>query len=220
MSTSGSVGAETPRKARAKGWLLAFSIAGIALGAIDAFSGLSTAMAPAMLRFQSRVMAGLPDKTPAIESQNEMFEKTAAVYERHRSAVLVGALGRTTVGVAMIIAGIGCLSLRRWGRKLLIGAYLGGAMLAVGLGPEMVRVQKEVNAESTAHIERTLRRMSATGANQQVTDMMGTAMRTTGSFVTIAAIGFIVLMAAACVAGAVFLLHPRTRARFEPPAPS
>jgi hypothetical protein len=214
MSTSGSPAAPKPTKPRAKGWLLAFAIAAIAIGALDVFSGLSTAAAPALLRGQAKLVAGMGDEAAA-RAQTEMFEKVAAVYDRHRTAVTVGAVARPLVGAILIIAGIGGIRLRRWGRRLLIGAFAATAIVAAGLGPELVRLQREVAAENAAQFERTMRAVGETEAGRQVSGVMTSVMQTTGAAATITAIGLIVLVSGICVAGAIFLLHPRTGARFE-----
>ncbi len=199
---------------------MAFSIAGIVVGVLELFTGLSTAAAPAMLRVQSQLISGGGQKElkPAVRPQVEMLERTAAVYERHRSAIRVNALARTAVGIAMIIGGIFCLGLRSWARKLLIGAFAAGAMVVIGLGPEMVRLQMEVTAENAAYFERVMREASdgkvVSPEVKKVTDVMGTVMKTTGSAATVMAVSMLALTAAACLAGAIFLLHPRIRVLF------
>jgi hypothetical protein len=123
--------------------------------------------------------------------------------------------------VLLVIAGIGGITLRRWSRKLLIGAFAASAILAIGLGPQLVQLQREVSAESAAHFERTMQAMRTAGgtdAPQQVAGVMTSVMRTTTAATTIAAIGLIVVMVGICVAGIIFLMHPRTRSRFEPSA--
>lgn len=193
--------------------MLAFAIAAIAIGALEIFSGLSTAAAPAIMRGQAHFVAGVGGEAAA-KPQVEIFEKTAAVYESHRTAVRVGAVARPLVGVVLIIAGIGAIRLRGWGRKLLIGAFTAAAILAAGLGPELVRLQSEVAAENAAHFERTMRTVGETEAGRQVSGVMSSVMRTTSAAATITAIGLVVAIAGICVAGAIFFLHPRTRARF------
>ena len=219
MSTSGVPVAPNPNKPRAKRWTLAFAIAAIAIGALDIFSGLSTAAAPAIMRGQARIIAGV-EANDAAKSNVEVFEKTAAVYERHRTAVTVGAIARPLVGALLIIAGIGAIRLRRWGRTLLIGAFAATAIVAAGLGPEMVRLQSEVTAETTANFERTMHAVGETAAGREVSGVMTSVMRTTSAAATITAIGLIVLVAGISVAGAIFFLHPRIRHQFVPdPSP-
>lgn len=210
-----------PNKARASGWLTAVAITAIALGAIDVIAGLTNVVAPRFLAFQTRTMTGTSTDNPVTKAQQEMNQATIEVYERHQGLIQVNAVGGTLAGALLIVGGIGCLGLRRWSRALLVVAFAAALMLNLGTAAPSVRMRGALAAVNTQHFERI---MSAGNGGrpevQQIARTMGSFVRVTGTLTLVGMIALMAVSALACVAGPIFLLHPRTRARFQPAQPA
>lgn len=209
-----------PSRARASGWLTAVAITAIALGAIDIIAGLSNVVAPRFLEFQTRTMGASTDN-PVTQAQHEMNQATLEVYQRHQGLIQVNAVGGTLAGLLLVVGGIGCLGLRRWSRTLLVAAFAAALMLNLATAAPSVRMRGALAAVNTQHFERLM--TAGNGGRpevQQIARTMGSFVRVTGTLTLVGMIALIAVSALACVAGPIFLLHPRTRARFQaaPPA--
>jgi hypothetical protein len=213
---------ETNKKARASGWLTAFAITAIALGALEIVSGLSNILAPRLLDFQAGLFRGVPGTNPAAEAQVQMQQAMIAVYRSNSALCVLNALAGSPVGALLIVGGIGCLALRRWSRFVLLGAFTAALMLDLGTAPGVVRLRMDLAQVNADYFERTLQvgALANKPEVQQVTRAMGSFVRVTSSLTLIGVLAMIVVTAVASAAGTIFLLHPRTRARFQPPPPS
>jgi len=207
---------------RSSGWLTAFAITAIAIGALEIVGGLANVVAPRLLEFQANLFRDLPGANPATEAQLQMQQAMIAVYRSNSALCMVNALGGTPVGALLIVGGIGCLALRRWSRWLLLAAFTGALVLDLGTARGMVQMHRELAQVNADYFERTLQvgELANKPEVQKVTRAMGSFVRGTSSLTLVGVLGMIVVTALASAAGTIFLLHPRTRARFQPPPPS
>lgn len=223
MSQAAGVPVSTPvGKPRAGGWLTVFAVTAIGLGLLHTFGAVSKLATPASLDFQRRMLGSGPATDPASQAHAELARATREIFDRYRTVVLVTAATKIPVGVVLVVAGVACLGLRRWGRRLLAAGFTAGLLVELGLARPLYALQNEVMTLNEAFFERTMQSVSSAGAGtavEQVTRTMDSFVRMSG---TAARIGFLLLSAVAalaCAAGALYMLHARTRARFEASAP-
>lgn len=214
-------GAEAaPKKPRASGWLTAFAITAIALGAIDIIGALTNVVAPRFLAFHTSTLTGSSANNPVAAAQAEMNEATIGVYERNEGLIRLNAVGGTVAGVLLIVGGIGALGFRRWSRGLLVAAFAAELTLTLGTAAPSVRMRVDLAAVNTQHFERMMAAGNDRPEVQQLARTMGSFVRMTGTLTLVGLVVFIAVSALACVAGAIFMLHPHTRARYQPAPPA
>ena len=210
------------KKVRSSGWLTAFAITAIVLGAIEIVGGLANVLAPRLLEFQANLFRDLPGTSPAHQAQEQMQRAMIAVYRSNSALCAVNALVGTPVGALLVVGGIGCLALRRWSRFVLLGAFTAALMLDLGTAPGVVRLRLDLAQVNADYFERTLQvgELANKPEIQKFTHAMGSFVRLTSSLTLIGVVALIGFTAIASAGGTIFLLHPRTRARFQPPPPA
>ena len=209
------------KKPGASAWLTAVAITAIALGAIDIVGGLTNVVAPRFVAFQARTLASTSTENRVAKAQHEMNQATIAVYERNQELIQVNAVGGSLAGALLIIGGIGGLGLRRWSRPLLVAAFAAGLIVNLGTARRSVQMRTELAAVNTQHFERVMAAGDSGSAElQQLARSMGSFVRVTGDLTLAGMVVWLAVSTLASVAGAIFLLHPRTRARFQPAPPA
>lgn len=219
--SGGAAPAPGPQKPRATGWLTTFAIIAIALGAMTIVGGLANIVTPRFLAFQTNMMRDGSGESPAARAQAEMSQASIEIYGRYQGTVRANAVGGTLFGALLVVGGIGCLGLRRWSRWTATAGFVATLLLNLGTAPATFRMRAELAEVNNRHLQRIFDLGNAGKPEvQQVARTMGSFVRVTAKATTIGTMVVTVLVIAACLAGAIFMLHPRTRARFQPAPPA
>jgi hypothetical protein len=224
---------QAPRPASGRpGWLSFFAIAGIVLGALMALTvGYELAAGPLMTAQRDLMRDVTPQAGALSELQLDMQARTMEIMARTRPPlVAIGPFG-ILAGVGMIVGGIGCLSLRRRARVILLGAF------ALGIGYEAARAKPAIDRQqqiAALTLSSMTKMMDATTARNvaraqkgdvssqtaHTTETVQQMMATTMNAATVATVVFAVILTllkiAFLVAGLIYLTRAPVRRLFAP----
>ena len=132
---------------RRPGAVTFFAIGAIVVGAFIVLSAIGHLTTPTMLKLQGGLTD--PGLTKGGEAVREHYARMVAIVEsRHQFLLVAGAVG-LVVATGLIGGGIGCLSMRRLARSILIAGCALGLVLELATIVPMVSMQKEM-ADATA----------------------------------------------------------------------
>jgi hypothetical protein len=221
MSTSDAPGGSSPATApttarRRPGWLTAFAIAAIVVGAMKLVSAASSLATSGLIETQQGLLdrfqppgTANPVRQLQRDTSRQMMQLTATFAREHRGLLIGGG----AAGLLLILGGAGCLTLRPRFRQVLLAAFLATMAVDLAIVPDEVKLQRatgEATAELTA-------KMAATTGQRNVAalDTMAAISRATKTMTLVMTVGWMVARVIFCAGGFVYLSREPVRLLFD-----
>lgn len=202
---------------RRPGLLTFFAIVAIAAGAMKGFGAASAVAAPRLLSAQQSFMknmgAGASD-TPVARAQAESQLQVQQAMVNHRTLTVLSASGAGLLAVGLLIGGIGCLSLRRRARPVLIAAFGWGLALNLAVAWPTLQMQMELAEINTRMITRIMQE-SALPGGAAAPAWIRTASSAVGAIGIAMSISMMAAYALFFVAGMIYLTRPKVARLFQ-----